>query len=58
MSIGFVMDETTARLNSHEEVCAERYKQIWARLSRLETILLTSVGFIIATLVALVMKLQ
>jgi len=56
--IGFAMDETTARLNSHEEVCAERYKQIWARLSRLETILLTSVGFIIATLVALVMKLQ
>jgi len=58
MSIGFVMDETTARLNSHEEVCAERYKQIWSRLSRLETILLTSVGFIIATLVALVLKLN
>ena len=52
------MDNTEARLNSHEAVCAERYKQIWSRLSRLETILLTSVGFIIATLVALVMKLN
>ena len=40
------MDETTARLNTHEEVCAMRYEKIElqfeasnARLKRIETIL-------------------
>jgi hypothetical protein len=38
------IDETQARLNSHEAVCALRYEQINARLKRLEGILLKAVG--------------
>jgi hypothetical protein len=53
-----MIDETNARLTSHEAVCAERYISINARLKRLETILLASAGFIIATLLTLVLKLS
>jgi len=52
------MDDIEARLNSHEAVCAERYLGIFARLKRLEQVLLVSVGFIITTLVALLAKLH
>jgi hypothetical protein len=52
------IDETAARLNSHEAVCAERYAGINARLKRLETLLLGSAGFIIASMLALIMKLH
>jgi hypothetical protein len=45
------IDETDARLNSHEAVCAIRYESINARLKRLEQILITSAGFIIVTLI-------
>lgn len=38
------IDETQARLNSHEAVCALRYEQINARLKRLEGILLKASG--------------
>lgn len=38
------IDETSARLNSHEAVCALRYEQINARLKRLEGILIKAVG--------------
>ena len=34
------IDKTDARLSTHEEVCALRYKQINARLKRIETIML------------------
>lgn len=57
------IDPTEARLNTHEAVCAERYKGIQdqfdganARLKRLEKILIGSVGFIIALLLSLVLK--
>jgi hypothetical protein len=52
------MDEIEARLNSHEAVCAFRYESINARLKRLEKILIGSAGFIIASLVAVVMHLK
>ena len=52
------MTETEARLNSHEAVCAERYIAIDTRLKKLEQILLASAGFIIASLFALVLKLN
>lgn len=59
------IDPTEARLNTHEAVCAERYKGIQdqfdganARLKRLEKILIASVGFIIALLLSLVLKMQ
>lgn len=38
------MNETDARLNSHEAVCALRYEQINARLKRLEGILIKASG--------------
>lgn len=38
------INETEARLNSHEAVCALRYEQINARLKRLEGILLKACG--------------
>lgn len=50
------IDETQARLNSHEAVCAIRYEAINARLKRLEQILIGTAGFIIVFLLAQVMK--
>ena len=58
------IDETTARLNTHEEVCAERYGKIEiqfessnARLKRIETILMGSAASIILTLLTIAIKL-
>jgi len=45
------MDETEARLNSHEAVCALRYEQINARLKRIEQIMITSAGVVIVSCV-------
>lgn len=42
------MNETEARLNSHEAVCALRYEQINARLKRLEGILIKASGIMLA----------
>jgi 4-diphosphocytidyl-2C-methyl-D-erythritol kinase len=42
------MTETEARLNSHEAVCAERYAQINARLKRLEQVMMTVAGTLLA----------
>lgn len=52
-----MVSEVEARLNTHEEVCAERYSGINARLKRLETILIGSAGAIILLLLNLVIKL-
>lgn len=57
MSEKDLLDPTEARLNSHEAVCALRYEGINARLKRLEQILIASCGFIIITLLAIVLKL-
>lgn len=51
------LSQTEARLNSHEAVCALRYEAINARLKRLEQILMGSCAFIIATLLAVALKL-
>jgi hypothetical protein len=51
-----MVTETEAKLNSHEAVCQIRYDSICARLKRIEQILLGSAGFIILTLVTLVVK--
>jgi len=40
-------NETDARLNSHEAVCALRYDQINARLKRLEGILIKACGIML-----------
>lgn len=57
MSEKDLLDPTEARLNSHEAVCALRYEGINARLKRLEQILIAACGFIIVTLLAIVLKL-
>ena len=48
------IDETTARLNSHEAVCALRYEQINARLKRLEGILMKTAGVILLSMASVI----
>lgn len=50
------IDETKARLDTHEQVCAIRYESICARLKRLEGIGLTVAGTIIMLLLGIVVK--
>ena len=50
------INETEARLNSHEAVCAVRYEAINARLKRLEQILIGTAGFMIVFLLAQLLK--
>jgi len=45
------IDQTEARLNTHEEICALRYDSICARLKRLEGVGLAVAGAIILLLV-------
>jgi hypothetical protein len=52
------IDQTEARLNTHEEVCALRYEGISARLKRLENIGVGVAGTIIMLLVTIVMTLN
>ena len=58
------MATVESRLNTHEAVCAERYGKIElqfeasnARLKRIETMLIAAAGFIIASLLAIALKL-
>jgi len=53
-----LIDKNEAALSAHEQVCAERYQGINARLKRIEQILVGSAGFIIATMIALLVKLN
>jgi hypothetical protein len=48
------MNETEARLNSHEAICAERYEQINARLKRLEGIMVKACGTLLAGMAAII----
>lgn len=52
------IDQTEARLNTHEEVCALRYEGICARLKRLEGVGITVAGAIIMLLVGILVKLN
>lgn len=51
------IDQTEARLNTHEEVCALRYESICARLKRLEGLGMTVAGTIILLLVSILLAL-
>lgn len=53
-----LIDETKAKLNTHEAICELRYDSICARLKRIEHILLSSVAFIVASLVAIALKMN
>lgn len=48
------INETEARLNSHEAVCALRYEQINARLKRLEGILMKTAGIMILSMAGVI----
>lgn len=48
------MNETDARLNSHEAVCALRYEQINARLKRLEGILIKTAGVMLVSMAGVI----
>lgn len=49
------IDQTEARLNTHEEVCALRYESICARLKRLESLGVTVAGTIILLLIGILL---
>jgi hypothetical protein len=51
------IDQTEARLNTHEEVCALRYDSICARLKRLENMGVTVAGTIILLLIGILLAL-
>ena len=57
-STNLLIDETQAKLNTHEAICEIRYDSICARLKRIEQILLSSVAFIVASLVAIALKMN
>jgi hypothetical protein len=54
----FLIDETRAKLNTHEAVCELRYESICARLKRIEQILIGSAAFIVASLVTIALKIH
>ena len=58
MMTELLIDETRAKLNTHEAVCELRYDSICARLKRLEQILICSTGFIVASLMAIAFKIH
>ena len=51
------VNELEVKLSTHEQVCAIRYEGIHARLKRIETMLIGAAGFIIASLLAIALKL-
>ena len=53
-----LIDETKAKLNTHEAVCEIRYDSICARLKRIEQILIGSTAFIVASLVTIAFKIH
>jgi hypothetical protein len=52
------IDETKARLQTHEEVCALRYEGLCARLKRLEGVGVTVAGAIIALLLSIILRMN
>jgi len=49
------INQTEARLNTHEEVCALRYEGICARLKRIESLGITVAGFVITLLIGILL---
>ena len=52
------VDKNEARLETHEQICALRYEGLCARLKRLESVGIGVAGFIIALLLAIVLKMN
>lgn len=51
------IDQTEARLNTHEEICTLRYESICARLKRLENMGVSVAGTIILLLIGILLTL-
>ena len=49
-------NDVSAKLNTHEAVCAERWKETIVRIKRLELILITSAGAVILLMAGLLWK--
>ena len=45
-----MVDETEARLQTHEQICAIRYEQINARLKRIEGIMMRTAGVMLLSM--------
>jgi hypothetical protein len=52
------IDQTEARLTTHEAICALRYEGLCARLKRLENIGVGAAGTIIMLLLTIVLKIS
>ena len=54
----FVPEDTSARLATHEAVCAERYANLLSRLGRLETVMIGAAAALIGAMGALLLTLM
>jgi hypothetical protein len=52
------MDETEARLNSHEQVCTLRYEMLCARIKRLETVIMAASGVMLTGMSGIIFALM
>lgn len=50
-------DDVSARLDTHEEVCAERYGMIIQRVGRLEMIIVAAAGVLLCGMAGLIVTL-
>jgi hypothetical protein len=50
------IDSIEVRLEAHEAVCGERWKETILRIKRIEGVMIAATGGIIAMLVAILMK--
>jgi|TARA_R110002153_G_C13180413_1_gene485032 predicted nucleic acid-binding Zn ribbon protein len=48
--------EVQAKLNTHEAVCSERWKETIERIKRLEVVMITSAGAVIVLMAGLLWK--
>ena len=53
-----IMDETQARLNSHEQVCTLRYEMLCARLKRLENVIMAASGVMLTGMGGIIFSLM
>ena len=50
--------DVEAKLNTHEAVCAERWKETIERIKRLELVMITAAGSVILMMAGLLWKMQ
>lgn len=56
--MSLTIKDVDAKLNTHEAVCAERWKETVERIKRLEMILIGSAGAVILLMAGMLWKLQ